>query len=110
MSVSNMVAENKQETDKNGGPPPIDISDVVTWAKMLKVYLMRKKRNHLGLEPHGLVIPGAGANAESRSIYRAALETWRERKDTCISSIYEAVEGNPEALEIVDQCFQEKEA
>lgn len=105
MSTSNMVAENKLEMDKHGGPPPIDTSDVVTWAKKLKVYLMRKKRNHLGLEPHGLVMPGAGANAETRNIYRAALEAWKERKDTCVSAIYESVEENPDALEIVDQCF-----
>ena len=101
MSTSNMVAENKMETDSYGGPPPIDIKDVVTWSKKLKMFLMKKKRNHLGLEPHGLVRPGINASANLQEIYQKGLEIWQERKDTCISFIYESVAGNGEALEFV---------
>ena len=91
MSTSNMVAENKLETDSHGGPPPIDVKDVVTWSKKLKMFLMKKRRNHLGLEPHGLVRPGNNAPANVKETYQKALEIWQERKDTCISFIYESV-------------------
>ena len=37
------------------------------------------------------------------------LSEWLERKDTCVSSIYESVQGVPEALEIVEQYIREKE-
>ena len=37
------------------------------------------------------------------------LSEWLERKDTCVSSIYESVQGVPEALEIVEQYLREKE-
>ena len=50
MSTSNIVAENKMESDRNGGPPPIDVKDIVGWVKTLKMYLMKKKRNHLGMD------------------------------------------------------------
>jgi hypothetical protein len=55
-----MVAENKKETDKTG-VPTFDAKNVVTWSKKMKIYLM-KKRNHLGLEPHGLVRPANNAS------------------------------------------------
>jgi hypothetical protein len=29
---------------------------VVTWSEKMKIYLMKKKRNHLGLEPHGFLL------------------------------------------------------
>ena len=96
MSTSNMVAENKMETDKNG-VPPFDAKNVVTWSKKMKIYLMKKKRNHLGLEPHGLVRPGNNASDDIKEVYRKALEAWQERKDTCVSEIYSAVEGNGDA-------------
>jgi hypothetical protein len=32
MSTSNMVAEKKMESDSHGGPPPIEVKDVVTCA------------------------------------------------------------------------------
>ena len=108
MSTSNMVAENKMETDKNG-VPPFDAKNVVTWSKKMKIYLMKKKRNHLGLEPHGLVRPGNNASADIKEVYRKALEAWQERKDTCVSEIYSAVECNGDALEIADQYMLEKE-
>ena len=108
MSTSNMVAENKMETDKTS-LPTFDAKNVVTWSKKMKIYLMKKKRNHLGLEPHGLVRPPNNATIEIKEVYRKALEAWQERKDTCVSEIYSAVEGNTDALEIADQYMLEKE-
>jgi hypothetical protein len=108
MSTSNMVAENKMETDKNS-VPPFDGKNVVTWSKKMKIYLMKKKRNHLGLEPHRLIRPANNAAAEVKEIYLRALEAWQERKDTCVSEIYSAVEVNSDALEIADQYLLEKE-
>ena len=108
MSISNMVANEKRESDKTG-VPLIDVKDVVTWAKKIKMYLMKKKRNHLGLEPHGLVRPANHATAAVKETYQKALEAWQERKDTCVSEIYNAVEDNADALEIVDQYLLEKE-
>ena len=51
MSVSNMVADdyNKEREDIKG-LPMFDSANVVTESKKLKMWLMRKKRNHLGLE------------------------------------------------------------
>jgi hypothetical protein len=58
------------------------------------------------------VRPGNNATAIVKETYQKALEIWQERKDTCISFIYESVAGNGEALEIVDifwrkKCFQQ---
>jgi hypothetical protein len=106
-----MVADEKIESDiRNKGPPPIDTSDIVAWTKKLKMFLMKKKRNHLGLEPHGLVRPANNAPQAAKEAYRQELETWKERKDTCISAIYDAAENDSEALEIVNQYLREKEA
>jgi hypothetical protein len=103
-----MVAEIKKETDTTG-VPTFDAKDVVTWSKKMKIHLMKKKRNHLGLEPHGLVRPANNASAEAKEVYRNALEVWEERKDTCVSEIYSAVENYADALEIADQYLLEKE-
>ncbi len=51
MSVSNMVADKQKEPEDMKGLPTFDKTNVVTWSKKLKMYLMRKKRNHIGLEP-----------------------------------------------------------
>jgi hypothetical protein len=61
---------------------------------------MKKKRNHLGLEPHGLVRPANNASAEIKEVYRKAMEAWQERKDICVSEIYSAVEDNADAQEV----------
>ena len=50
MSVSNMVADINKERKDMKGLPIFDSAGVVTWSKKLKMWLMRKKRNHLGLE------------------------------------------------------------
>ena len=49
------------------------------------------------------------ASAAAKTEYRIALDTWLERKDTCVSAIHEAVEGIPDALEIADQYILEKD-
>ena len=69
---------------------------------------MRKKRNHLGLEDRPSRPPN-NESAAAKKEYRTALDTWLERKDTCVSAIYEAVEGIPDALEIADQYILEKD-
>ena len=69
---------------------------------------MRKKHNHLGLEDRPARPPN-NASAAAKTEYRTALDTWLERKDTCVSAIYEAVKGIPDALEIADQYILEKD-
>ena len=41
--------------------------------------------------------------------FERKVEEWKERKDTCISIIYECASNNGEALEIVDQYVLENE-
>jgi hypothetical protein len=81
----------------------------VGWVKTLKMYLMKKKRNHLGLTPHGLVAPAINGSDGMKLAFERKVEEWKERKDTCISIIYECASNNGEALEIVDQYVLEKE-
>ena len=50
-----------------------------------------------------------GAAAAVKAEYKHDLAAWLERKETCVSSIYEAVRKVPEALEVVEQCILEKE-
>ena len=50
MSISNTVADNSTEREDIQGQPMFDSANVVNWAKKLKMWLMRKKCNHLGLE------------------------------------------------------------
>ena len=72
------------------------------------MWLRRKRRNHLGLEERPARPPNNAA-AAIRAEYKMDLCEWLERKDTCVSSIYESVQGVPEALEIVEQYIREKE-
>ncbi len=105
MSISNMVADSSSEWKLL---PKFDQFGVVNWSKNLKVWLMRKNRNHLGLEDRP-VRPANNAPVTVRNKYKEDLDKWLERKDTCISSIFEAVQPVAEALEIVDQYFREKD-
>ena len=75
-----MVAENKMESDKYGGPPPIDTKDVVSWAKRIKMFLMKKKRNHIGLEPHGLVRPPNNAPAAAKESFQVKSKPGKKGK------------------------------
>ena len=108
MSIHNMVADNEKEKSDMMGLPMFDSTNVVTWSKRLKMWLMRKRRNHLGLENRP-VRPPNNAAAAVRQEYKEALAAWLERKDTCVSAVYESVQAVPEALEIVDQYILEKE-
>ena len=83
MSVSNMVADNNKERE---GLPIFDSASMVTWSKKLKMWLMRMKRNHLGLENRPARPPN-NASAAAKTEYRVALDTWLERKDTYVSAI-----------------------
>ena len=44
-----------------------------------------------------------------RQEYKEELAAWLERKNSCVSAVYESVQAVPEALEIVDQYILEKE-
>ena len=108
MSSSNMVADTKGEKDDMKGLPLFNSTNVVNWSKWLKMWLMRKNKNHLGLEEKP-ERPPPGAAAAVKAEYKHDLAAWLERKDTCVSSIYEAVQKVPEALEVVEQYILEKE-
>ena len=47
--------------------------------------------------------------AAARVEYKHDLAAWLERMDSCVSSIYEAVQSIPESLEIVEQYMVKKE-
>ena len=108
MSDPIMVADVKGDKEDMAGLPVFDSSNVVTWAKKLKMWLMRKKRNHLGLEDPP-ARPPINAAARVQSEFKEEFTRWLERKDTCVSTIYEAVQNIPVALEITDQYILEKE-
>ena len=97
-----MVADINKEREDMKGLPIFDSANMVTWLKTLKTWLMWKKCNHLGLE-YRPARPPNNTSAAAKTEYRIALDNWLERKDTCVSAIYEAVEGIPDALEIADQ-------
>ena len=94
MSISNMVADNSKKREYIQGQPMFDSTKVVNWAKKLKTWLMRKKRNHLGLEAPP-VRPPNNAAAVVRAEYKKDIEEWLERNDTCVSAIYETVQHVP---------------
>ena len=105
MSIPNMVADVKENDI-----PLFNPKDVKTWSKEFTISMMKKKRNHLGLRPHGLVMPPGNAPRERQTDYEKKVEVWSERNDTCVASIFEATKNFPEAFEIVDQYIEEKEA
>ena len=72
------------------------------------MWLMRKRLNYLGLENRPDRLP-TDAAAAVRQEYKEELAAWLERKDTCVSAVYEYVQAVREALEIVDQYILEKE-
>ena len=86
MSIPNMVADTETEKSDMTGLPMFDSTNVVTWSKHLKMWLMRKRRNHLGLENRP-VRPPNNAAAAVRQEYMEALAASLERKDTCVSAV-----------------------
>ena len=99
--------DEKEKSDMMG-LPMFDSTNVVTWSKRLKMWLMRKRRNPLGLENRPEQPPNNAA-AAVRQENKEELTVWLERKDTCVSAVYESVQAVPEVLEIVDQYILEKE-
>ncbi len=89
MSESYMAAD---ESAKGiSGMPKIRTEEVEQWARDAKTYLMGQKRNHKGLEDQPAA-PGVGMHlANVRIKWEKDLEVWRERNDTCVSKLYEAV-------------------
>ena len=69
---------------------------------------MRKKRNHTGTGDRSEQPPNV-APAQVKAEYRLAVNTWLERKNTCVSAIYETLGGVQDALEITNQYILEKE-
>ena len=66
----------------------IGLINVVTWSMRLEMWLMRKTRNHLGLENR----PERPENNEAAAVrleYKKGLAAWLEKKDTCVSAAYE---------------------
>ena len=102
-----MVADKEKEKNDMIGLPMFESTNVVTWFKRLKMWLMRKWRNHLGLEN----TPKRPNNAAAavRQECKEELAAWLERKDTCMSTVYESVQAVPKAMEIVDQYILEKD-
>ena len=72
------------------------------------MWKMWKGRSHLSMEGRH-VRPQINAAAAVRHGYKEDLALWLEQKDTCVSSIYEAVKMVPEEHEIVDQYVLDKE-
>ena len=56
------------------GTPILDSTNVVTWSKKLKMWLMRKKRNHLSLDDRPARPPNI-ASAAAKTEYRTALDS-----------------------------------
>ena len=80
-----MVADNSKEREDFQGQTMCDSTNVVNWAKILKMWFMRKKRKHLGLDAPP-VRPPNNAAAAVRAEYEKDIEEWLERKDTCMSA------------------------
>ena len=91
MSYSNMVADDNMERDDKR--LRFDKEQAENSAAKIKIHLMKKNRNHLGLgpQPHQKV------------------EEWRERNDTCVATIWEACEHDPDVREVADQYLKSKE-
>ena len=83
MFSSNKVADNNLEKDELKGLPMFDTSTVVIWPKRLKMWLMRKCKNYLGLEERPARPPNNAA-AAVRAEFKMELSEWLERKDTCV--------------------------
>lgn len=105
-----MVAGEEVENSSNKdlqGVPVFDQSNVEEWTKRLKVAMMARRRNHLGLQRPPA--PFGGGNAAARLAHERLMEIWLERKDTCVSAIHKATAKDPIAREVIDQYLLDKE-
>lgn len=94
MSTSVMVANASCRDGEDDKKLRFDKNQADYSARKIKMHLMKKNRNHLGLEDP----PAGGRN----------LESWRERNDTCVSTIWEACEHDPDVLEVANQYLEGK--
>ena len=78
MSIPNMVADKEKEKNDMIGLPMFDSIKVVTWSKLLKIWLMRKRQNHLGLDNRP-ERPPSNAAAAVRQEYKEELAAWLEK-------------------------------
>jgi hypothetical protein len=110
MSKTNMVAGDEDVDSRTlQNIPVFDQGNVETWVKDLRIALMARHRNHLGLGARPVVNwQGAGTPAQ-RAKFDKEEEIWLERKDTCVCAIYAAVKEDPVAREVVDQYLTEKD-
>ena len=76
MSLSNMVADKQKETGRFVLQylPMFDSTNVVTWSKKLTMWLIHKKRNHLGLEERPKWLP-INAPAYVKVEYTVAMDS-----------------------------------
>jgi hypothetical protein len=105
MANSDMVAVEGLGKDKQR-MPKFDKSNVVQWTKDIFMYLMFKNRNHKGFDAPPVLVGNAVA---ARAIWVKLMDTWLERKDTCVSTIYVACQDDCDANAIVAQYMLEKE-
>jgi hypothetical protein len=93
------------------GIPKFDQGNVEAWIKALRLALMAKRRNHLGLDPRPVRpwLAHQVGTVEQRRKFDSDQEKWLERKDTCICAINYAVAEDNVAVEVVDQYMTEKE-
>ena len=96
MSYVNMVASGStEETKEDSKVLKFDKYQAEVSAQKVKIHLMKKNRNHLGLEPK----PAGGGRAR---------ELWHERNDTCVATIWEACEHDADVLEVANQYMEAK--
>jgi hypothetical protein len=105
MANSDMVAVEGLGKDKQR-MPKFDKSNVVQWTKDIFMFLMVKNRNHKGFDTPPVLVGNAVA---ARAIWVKLMDTWLERKDTCVSTIYVACQDDCDANAIVAQYMLEKE-
>jgi hypothetical protein len=90
MANSDMVAVEGLGKDKQR-MPKFDKSNVVQWTKDIFMFLMVKNRNHKGFDTPPVLVGNAVA---ARAIWVKLMDTWLERKDTCVSTIYVACQDD----------------
>lgn len=89
MNKVNMVAvEGSVMPSGEKGLPLVNTTNIMVWAKQLRMWLMRTKQNHLGLlaQPRQM--------GDTAAQYRKTVELWEDRNATCMSVMYEACGGS----------------
>ena len=78
MSSSNMVANINLEKEELKGLPVFDMTNMVNRSIRLKIWMMRKRRNHQGLEERPARPPN-NPTAAIREEFKLELSEWLER-------------------------------